>query len=337
MAADAEDDFDRPIYVIGRQHCGNTMLAKVLGNADGLYARENEGNYFDFRRDLGRDWPEDRGERVDRVLEIVHKNDTPPMPHESREEVREEVVRQLGESEDPEVGPDQIYRWSMAALARSQGARRWAQKATSYVFFVEDVLDLFPRARLVFLIRNPFDLSASKKRRESWGGVARNVWGWTRGVRLASRYEERFPERFLVTRYEDLVLEPEETVREIFEFIGEEYTAKVLDIPHVNRSETPYNTSSSETGMDDSRVYYYRDELTAEEIGAVGLLTPAELLGEYYPTIAGRGASGSGWRSLVEASSLVFQSGKELLRELGGKAARRPQHTVRRIYRRLFT
>jgi hypothetical protein len=56
------------------------------------------------------------------------------------------------------------------------------------------------------------------------GAVAR----WNYSVGLAQRNQARYPGRYLAVRYETMVTEPEETLRRLCDFLGEEYTTDML-------------------------------------------------------------------------------------------------------------
>ncbi len=265
---------ERPLYVIGRQHSGNTMLATLLGRHPAMYAFTGEGTFFEHRGAIRQD--EDPVPRV--VREIANGAD-PPLPPD----VREALTRFLRGQHGPEASVPELYVHGKEKVAASEGADRWVQKATSYVFHVDDILRALPSARLIFLLRNPLDLGASLKRRDGWYRVLRMIWGWNRGVRLAHRWGD--DERVQLVRYEDLVRESESVLREVCSFAGLTFDEALLKVPHVNRSETPYNTDSSATGLDDSRVYYYRDVLSPEEEAVVRTWADTDRLRSAYPDL----------------------------------------------------
>jgi hypothetical protein len=54
-------------------------------------------------------------------------------------------------------------------------------------------------------------------------------------------------------------------LQRICAFIDIPFDPSITQVAHVNRSETPYNASSETQGINASRVFYYRDVLSAEE------------------------------------------------------------------------
>jgi len=266
-------DASPPLYIAGRQHCGNTMLATMLGRHEEVFSFTGEGTFFEH-------YGTDPGEERDTewiVQQVIRGADIP-----FGEDVRQQVANCLTQksSSSSTIGR---YTAGKTAGARMNDATRWVQKATSYIFHVDTIFRAIPDARVIFLIRNPFDLAASLKRRGEWRRMMRMIWGWNQGVAVAESWRD--DSRFLNVRYEDLVEQPTSVLREICQFADLPFEEALLKIPHVNRSETPYNTESSTTGLDDSRVYYYRDVLSAEEEAVVRAWTDTECLRSAYPNL----------------------------------------------------
>lgn len=113
--------------------------------------------------------------------------------------------------------------------ARRRGKRRWADKTPLYALHLDFVNDLFPRSQVVHLIRDGRDVVASH--RDSWG--YRSALGasdkWRRFVTAARSFGDRAePDRYLEIRYEDLVDDPEATMRATLAFLGEAWDDAVL-------------------------------------------------------------------------------------------------------------
>jgi hypothetical protein len=168
----------------------------------------------------------------------------------------------------------------------ADGHERWAQKATSYIFYVDDILRAFPRAQLIFMLRNPFDIAASLKTRGQRADIVRAVLAWNRGVRRAVAFGSREPERFLVAQYEAVVASDDLAMRRIMKFLGLDLEPQQLEIPHVNRSESQYILTSDSLGMTGNRIYYYTDVLDTAEIKIVNHFVDHEVLRESYPELA---------------------------------------------------
>ena len=94
----------------------------------------------------------------------------------------------------------------------------------------EFLLELFPEARIVFLVRNPIDVAVSAARVAWEGSMPLDaVELWRRNVETMSDWDE---ERVLVVRYEDLIAEPARELGRVGEHIGipgERFDALLFD------------------------------------------------------------------------------------------------------------
>ena len=179
------------------------------------------------------------------------------------------------------------------------------RKATSYIFHADEILQEMPNVRLIYLVRNPFDLSASVKRRRPHGEhVVGSAVSWRRGVETAMRCQSRYPGRVHIIRYENLVSEPERQVRRLCTFLGKRYDDSLLEVPLVNTSDRVYEVIEGAKGMDASRMYVYMARLTPAEIVATQMLCPAAMLQEWYPELP-HGTQRNSLLTYVKAALLI--------------------------------
>ncbi|MCF0077624.1 sulfotransferase family protein [Streptomyces lomondensis] len=112
----------------------------------------------------------------------------------------------------------------------AEGKARWGCKSTFMVDHVDEVLADRPGARFIWLVREPYDVTASAKR---------SVFGYCHPYRMAQLWrtqQERAqaaldrwgPGVVHLLRYEDLVLEPEQQLKELCAFLGEDFEPGML-------------------------------------------------------------------------------------------------------------
>lgn len=319
-----------PIYVIGRQHSGNTMLTSVFGRHPEVHAFRNEDRFFEHVDRFP--VPASDGD-VDRLTDILADAHLPPLQAEGRQRIHRWLQRRRADRSSP-LTASSLYREAKDWLASQAGKRRWAQKATSYVFHVEALLDQLPHAKLVFLVRNPLDIAASLRIRESDAYWLRMCIGWRKGVERARYFEKAHPENFLVVRYEDLVRTPEDQVPKIFRFCGLEFHDRVLSVGKVNPAESPFERSTSRTGISGKKVGYHREHLSPAERAAVVVLTGSNMVRERYPDLVDD-ALESDRRRLASMIRLAARGTGHIVSDLVRRGARDPGGTLRRFWRRL--
>ncbi|CAN5740622.1 sulfotransferase [soil metagenome] len=125
---------------------------------------------------------------------------------------------------------------------RLRGKPRWVEKTPRNVRHFGWVLERFPEARLIHVIRDGRDVACSSAEHPDRRWVAgRWVWqlhprpvadharAWVTDTSAGMRF--RGDARYQEVRYEDLVARPEETLRELCAFIGEPFDAALLQRP----------------------------------------------------------------------------------------------------------
>jgi hypothetical protein len=110
---------------------------------------------------------------------------------------------------------------------------------------------------------------------------------WKRGLEIAQHYRRRYPDRVHILAYEDLIDQPEQTVRALCAFLGQEYNPSLLEVPHVNAAEKEYAVLDGSRGINASRRFRYVGELNPAEIVALRWLCTLSLLRRAYPNLPG--------------------------------------------------
>jgi hypothetical protein len=327
-----------PIFIIGRQHSGNTMLAVVFDRVPNLLSFKGEGQFFEYEAQFDRLRFESR---IAAILGTLRDSDQPPLEPEIVRDIEEQLRGSGSQKLDHgEASAAQLYALGMQRIAELKGAGRWSQKATSYIFYVPRILEVFPHAKLVFLMRNPYDLLASLSRRSASqalgldpGSVVRQLLGWNRGVKLALSYAREYQRNLLVVRYEDLATKPMATLPLVFHFAGLEFDPSYLDIPHVNRSETPYNLDGETAGINGGRVHYFRQVLSRRDQRVVRGMISKDLLRQLYPELCAGGSEP--WFSF-DAASVRMRGAAAVIREQISLVRQDPKHAINRIWRRVY-
>lgn len=126
-----------------------------------------------------------------------------------------------------------LFRVILEEYAKNRGKSRPGEKSPMHMQHVEEMIKLYPKAKVICVIRDGRDVVNSMLK--TWGdtGFPRRVeWssiGWTHNARLAIKYARKYPECFVVMRFESLLQNPEFELRKICTFIGEEYEVGLLD------------------------------------------------------------------------------------------------------------
>jgi len=261
------------VFVIGRQHSGNTFLAKVIGQSPDFFLDQDENSWFERVSELQKiNDPEARA-----IFSTQHLLRGKP-------EVAQQYLPQIIDwsKSNPDASVYELFLQSMEFIRIGHQRKYWVLKATSYIFYADQILRHTQDVKLVYIMRNPLDLTASTKKRTlgdlDWL-IATNL-AWRKGVEIAQKLEHAYPERFKIFKYESLV-SAQQGFGEVFYFLNVPYSEDFKEIPIVNTSDNPY-AEGIKKGVTDSRTYYFSKVLTKGEIYFALLLAGSQKKVQYY-------------------------------------------------------
>ena len=141
----------------------------------------------------------------------------------------EDQVRMALESAAPSSFPDAV-RIVFTLYASSRGKRLYGDKTPLYVTFIEPIAELFPEARFVHLVRDGRDVVLAYLERDKGpASVAEGAFHWRLRVSRGHRDGQRLGDRYQEFHYEDLIEDPEDTVRAICQFLDIDFHPQMLD------------------------------------------------------------------------------------------------------------
>ena len=169
-----------------------------------------------------------------------------------------------------------------------RGSQRWGDKRPGYVRHINAIRSLFPDAQIVNVVRDPRAAIASM-RRLGWynGSIVEATDLWVRSVGAGVRANERLDASTIHDlRYEDLVEEPEHTIKGLIFFLNLDQ-AGIQAMMGYHRSDdlpTLEYHSRVATPLDKSRILGWESDLNTGEIAFIEKVT-ADLMNHYeYPT-----------------------------------------------------
>jgi hypothetical protein len=190
-----------PIFIVGTMGSGSTLLRLMLDSHEGIsipqetgFMRAYNAHQFVPLKWSGRNWARRMGW--------------------SREELDAELAR--------------FYERIFARHMEQQGKHRWGDKTPLHTWHVDGLARLFPDAVFIGIARHP------------GGAVGSNMGRFGHSYRRASIHVDRYArevarqaaehkDRFVLVRYEELVLSPEAVLRELLDWLGVQWSDRVLD------------------------------------------------------------------------------------------------------------
>ena len=148
----------------------------------------------------------------------------------------------------------------------------WAEKTPDNILRFDYVRRHFPNALLVHVIRDGRDVVCSL-RRQTWLKVPQDERTTLKAVEVAIDYWSRRVEaglrfrndpRYTELKYEDMIRQPEQTLRPLFAAAGVDWSPSVLIPPDGSDTTQPH-----ENAINTNALEQWRRELSAEEIALI--------------------------------------------------------------------
>lgn len=211
-----------PVFIVGMNGSGTTMLADCLGNHPELYiftretrilphyiknlhlygSLENIENRYQLAIELGKCYP---FWRVNNQKPVVLKKNDLTEPGFAA------VV-------------DKLFKF----FALKQNKKRWGEKTPMYLQHVKLLSDTFPSAKFVHIYRDPRDVARSFQRRFNKNPF-HTVYRWKKIISSGRRQGVSIePQRFFEVGYEALTQEPTKWMKQICDFLCLEYSDAML-------------------------------------------------------------------------------------------------------------
>ena len=154
-----------------------------------------------------------------------------------------------------------FYGDLFSAYAASRGKQRWGDKTPFHIWHLELATRMFPDAQVVGIVRHPIG-SANSMRRRFRRPIKAGITHWRRANRQLLHAGAQLGDRFVLLRYEDLVTDPERTMRALLEWAGEPWSDAVLAHHEVQPSAESTGFTRSDRPVDTTSLAEWEEHVT---------------------------------------------------------------------------
>ena len=246
------------VFVVGCFRSGTTLLAKILDSSDEISFIRVETKFLGglwrpgfrhFIRKFG-DLSQDVNARL--LVESIYSdagNNKKSSYRWLRSHVsQDDFLRRLLQSDRSERSIFKIMLDLHAAI-HCTDKPILGEKTPSHIFHVSTLLEWFPKAKVIHIIRDPRAVLVSQLNRKR-GYVVRSfskpslkylnavfvlleiihvTAAWLRGASLHFKYEKLYPHSYYMVRYEDLITEPKRTIKRLCDYLGITFSQEMLE------------------------------------------------------------------------------------------------------------
>ncbi len=271
----------RMIFVVGNSRSGTTMMGRVLGGHSQVFTF-HELHFFEQLWNAGRE-PKLIGLKAAVTLAAKLLTTQRDGYYTRRDpDMYALEATAIVNAIPGEVTPPDVFTAFVTNEVARQGKPIGCDQTPRNLYYLDELLVMYPHAHMVVVVRDPRDVLLSQKSRWKrrrlgadkmpWRNALRTWAGyhpitismlWRSGVSAGDRHADN--RRVTVLRFEDLLTDPEAHVKQVCEAIGVSYEPEMLDVPWIGSSHQ--QDQPDELGIDPASAGRWKQ----------GGLTPTEL------------------------------------------------------------
>ncbi len=212
---------DQQIFIGGCSRSGTTLLGAMIGSHTDCICTPESHFKIDVLRALARGKV---SETPSTLLELMNRH--------WRFKIWE-LALNSADIPDDVASYSHLLSWIVKQYAIRQGnpkAHIWIDHTPENISYTSSLFELFPKAKMIHIVRDGRAVAASILPLD-WGPntvVKASRW-WMRMTSFGLAAESMFgPERIMRVKYEDLVLQPETTMRSVSDFLQITYQPNMM-------------------------------------------------------------------------------------------------------------
>lgn len=242
------------IFVVGNQRSGTTLISRLLDGHRQILSLLGESNFFtqmDVRRKIddieqyffyltGRAF--DYGTKSKQVKGTFIIRDKNWEPHEiwnsiinvskniNNDEV--ELKEAIKTKNDKKIFFKIVDIYEKYYWPHNNSPKYILEKTPSNEFYLKEIFELFPKAKIIHIIRDPFDVIESifrgkdEKMREERLMLYINIW--KRSFLEGIKYRNKFPQNYCFVKFENLIYNTKSTMEKLSHFLDIDFSDCLL-------------------------------------------------------------------------------------------------------------
>lgn len=253
---------DSPVFTVGAPRSGTTLTARLMGNHSNIFMPGEThflNDIYARRRSLGDPQVRNNLDAITVRLSTLYSrlNEFPDQERIDRLLASGALASALSGCRSYK----DVFTTFMEIQMEGEGKARWGNQVPREVFEIQVLLEMFPDAKIIGCVRDVRDFLLSyqgKWRRESEETAVRlkklyhpviTSMIWRKSNSALEQARKLYPQNVTISRYEDLVSDPERTLRYLCEFVGEAFEPEMLETQFSNSSAQERESGIFQTGI----------------------------------------------------------------------------------------
>ncbi|MDP6674642.1 MAG: sulfotransferase [Gammaproteobacteria bacterium] len=285
------------IFIVGNSRSGTTLMGRIFGGHSQIFMF-NELHYLDEIWQSSETDELSESRSVSLITKLMALQRASKNSNQAAGELRDEAT-QLVRQIKPPVNKWALFKAFMIHEAQKAGAAVPCEQTPRNLFFAREILDNYPTAHIIAMVRDPRDVLLSQKyrwRRRYLGSrshsIKETIKAWVNYHPILSSliWEKNASmirslaalQRISVVKYENLVSEPEKVIRDLCAKYDLGFEPSMLKVHHKGSS---LQNDSEARYISDINVGKWRSgKLTKSELWLCERITGDHMNHFSYPT-----------------------------------------------------
>ena len=298
----------KPIFITGVYRSGTTLVSRILNNHSTLNVTYDNVHFMRFCYNNFN--PITDPSNIEELLLNVKKR------VDKRMEIEWDPYKILSTlKQTKQINYAVLYNEIMRSLIQEAPNNRWGEKTMICWSKIPDFLSMFPKGKVIHVIRDTRDVLSSFKKVTNEPGLRYfdAIFTTLDSMEWAHKKGSKLPKNnYKIIKYEDLVNNPSNTIKDISSFLEIDYEESMLNnnfehrVPHKKwQANTAYEDTFN--GVSNISVGKYKEHLSKIEIFFAEMIA-RNMLGHYDYKLSGTWLTFDEWKELYNLLSDKFIS-----------------------------
>lgn len=207
-------------FIVGIWRSGTTLLREVLGMSDAVKIFPEHFVVLNHLKDAKRFNTSLKNQLLEEILsnpDFIHF----AKPNTEQLQNNFSLVNSFEEA---------ILTTYRACLSENESANLFLDKNPIYSYYLPELLTLFPKAKFIWMLREPKDncISRAKHDIQSFKNYTYLAAWWNLTNTLIAEQANKFPDQFLLVPYDLMVQDPQPWIKKITKFLDIDFKPEML-------------------------------------------------------------------------------------------------------------
>ena len=263
-------DDTKLLFIVGRGRSGTSLLQTILNTHPQIsVAPEAQFIMFLRRRYQNANWNESRIAAFARDLWLEERMEN---WHLEPEALKQQLLKHNENADFATLCKEVYYQYGLSKQKKQ--LKIVGDKNPHYALYLKHLIDLYPNAKFVHIVRDPRDTVLSYKAVNfDADHTATLANRWNIYNKAIVKFSKKMPGKFYFLRFEDLLTKPEKTLTQLCEFIGVEYEPEMLNFYKKEQDWEADFRKNLKNPLDPNKAYRWKKEMSQSNIQYASAIT----------------------------------------------------------------